>query len=201
MNDKQALVVDDHPIIRDGIKHLLEKAFPSIHIRESQGTDGVVDEICGFPWAFVTLDINLPGQNGLHVLKQAKVRCPRTPIIVFSLFSEDQYGPRAIRTGASAYVSKDRSPVQLVEVVKRILRGEKQQLSKVTLSLLLSDRETEVLNLIAKGMDRKQIAETLGINEKTVSTYRARLLQKLDARTTLDLVRFAGDEGLLNDSG
>src|SRR5688572_5150392 len=200
MNEKQALVVDDHPILRDGIKHLLEKAFPSIQIRESQGADGVVEEICGFSWTFVTLDINLPGQNGLHVLKQAKARCPRTPIIVFSLFSEDSYGPRAIRTGASAYVSKDRSPLELVDVVKSVLRGEKQHLSKATLSLLLSDRETEVLNLIAKGMDRKQIAQTLGINTKTVSTYKARLLHKLDARTTVDLIRFAGDEGLLNDS-
>ena len=98
---------------------------------------------------------------------------------------------------SDAYVSKDRSPLELVDVVKSVLQGEKHQLSKVTLSLLLSDRETAVLNLIAKGMDRRQIAHTLGINEKTVSTYKARLLAKLDARSTLDLIKFASDEGLV----
>src|SRR5262245_40577558 len=111
---QQALVVDDHPIIRDGIKQLLLLVFPSMTIRDSSGAEGVVEEICGFPWSFVTLDINLPNQNGLHIIKEAQTCRPEIPIIVFSLYSEDQYGPRALRAGAAAYVSKARSSIELV---------------------------------------------------------------------------------------
>ena len=195
MPEQQALVVDDHPIIRDGIKQLLVRAFPSLHIRDSSGTDGVLEEICSYPWAFVTLDINLPGRNGLHIIREIQGCCPGVPIIVFSLFSAEQYGPRALRAGAAAYLSKERSPLELVEVVRSVLRGEKKAQSQA--APMLSSRETEVLTLLGKGMNRQQIAHELGINEKTVSTYRARLLHKMNARTTVNLLRFAADEGLL----
>ena len=118
------------------------------------------------------------------------------PIIVFSLFSEDQYGLRALRAGAAAYLSKERSPLELVEVVRSVLRGEKKG-QRQPAAPVLSSRETEVLTLLGRGMNRQQIAHELGINEKTVSTYRARLLHKLNARTTVNLIRFAADEGLL----
>lgn len=196
MHEQQALVVDDHPIIRDGIKQLLVRAFPALHIRDSSGTDRVLEEICSYPWAFVTLDINLPGQNGLHIIREIQGCCPKVPIIVFSLFSEDQYGPRALRAGAAAYVSKERSPLEFVEVVRSVLRGEKKGQGQPA-APVLSIRETEVLTRLGKGMNRQQIAQELGINEKTVSTYRARLLHKLNARTTVNLLRFAADEGLL----
>jgi DNA-binding NarL/FixJ family response regulator len=198
MSEQQALVVDDHPIIRDGIKQVLVRAFPSLHICDSPGTDRILEEICSYPWAFVTLDINLPGQNGLHIIREIQGCCPTVPIIVFSLFSEDQYGPRALRAGAAAYLSKERSPLELVEVVRSVLRGEKKGQSKPA-GRGLSTRESEVLTLLGKGMNRQQIARELGINEKTVSTYRARLLHKLDARTTVNLLRFAADEGLLGN--
>ncbi len=196
MREQQALVVDDHPIIRDGIKQLLVRAFPSLHIRDSSGAAGVLEEICSYPWAFVTLDINLRGQNGLHIIREMQGCCPTVPVVVFSLFPAEQYGPRALRAGAAAYVSKERSPVELVEVVQSVLRGEKKDQNTPT-ARALSGRETEVLNLLGKGMNRRQIAQELGINEKTVSTYRARLLHKLDARTTVNLLRFAAEEGLL----
>ena len=106
MSEQQALVVDDHPIIRDSIKQLLARAFPSLHIRDSSGTDGILEEICSYPWAFVTLDINLPGRNGLHIIRELQGCCARVPIIVFSLYSEEQYAPRALRAGAAAYLSR-----------------------------------------------------------------------------------------------
>ena len=94
---QQALVVDDHPVVRNGIKQLLHRAFPSMFIKESSGTDGVIEEICGDPWSFVTLDLSLPGgQNGLHIIRQINSCCPQILIIVFSLFSEEEYGPRAL---------------------------------------------------------------------------------------------------------
>ena len=200
MSEKQALLVDDHPIIRDSLKQLLQKTFPSILIRVSTGTYSVLQEICSYPWAFVTLDINLPGQNGLHIIRKIQTCCPQIPIIVFSLFSENQYRLRALRAGAVGYVSKEGSPLKLVEVIKSVLGGKPKASEKV-IRIVLSPRETEILTLLAKGMNRQEIAEALTIDEKTVSTYKARLLQKLDARNTVDLLRLATNEGLLEGRG
>jgi len=196
MDEKQALIVDDHPIIRGSLKQVLQQTFPSLLIRDSPGTEDVLEEICSYPWTFVTLDINLPSGNGLNIVRKVQGCCPQTPIVVFSLFPEDQYTSRALRAGAAAYVSKARSASELVEVIKSVLRGEKKSGEPIT-QVVLSTREIEVLRLLAKGLDREEIAKVLGISEKTVSTYRTRLLQKLDARTTVDLVRYALDEGLL----
>ena len=85
---KQALVVDDHPIVRDSVREMLQRAFPSIQIKDSSGSDGVLQEICHSPWQFVVLDINLPGQNGIDIIKQTRISCPEIPSIVFSLFAE-----------------------------------------------------------------------------------------------------------------
>jgi DNA-binding NarL/FixJ family response regulator len=200
MSEKQALLVDDHPIIRESLKQLLQKTFPSILIRESTGADSALEEICSYPWTFVILDINLPSQNGLRIIRKIQTCCPQIPIIVFSLFSENQYRLRALRAGAVDYVSKEGSPLKLVDVIKCVLRG-KTKASENIIRIVLSPRETEILTLLAKGMNRQEIAQALTINEKTVSTYKARLLQKLDARTTVDLLRLAAEEGLLEDSG
>ena len=169
MSEKQALLVDDHPIIRDSLKQLLQKSFPSILIRVSTGTASALEEICSYPWTFVTLDINLPGQNGLQIIRKIQACCPQIPIIVFSLYSENQYRPRALRAGAVGYVPKEESPLKLVEVIKSVLRGKTQASEKV-IRIVLSPRETEILTLLAKGMNRQEIAQTLTIDEKTVST-------------------------------
>ena len=199
---QQALVVDDHPVVRNGIKQLLHRAFPSMFIKESSGTDGVIEEICGDPWSFVTLDLSLPGgQNGLHIIRQINSCCPQIPIIVFSLFSEEEYGPRALRSGAVAYVSKDRSPLALVEAIKSALAGKLDRgISPPTVPLpILSNREIQVLKHLAKGTSRHETAQAIGIAEKTVATYRARLLQKLGARTNVDLIRHAVEDGLIEE--
>jgi DNA-binding NarL/FixJ family response regulator len=195
---KQALVVDDHPIVRDGIKELLQRAFPSVVIKDSSGTDGVVQEICAHPWAFVVLDINLPGQNGLDIIKKTKARQPDIPIIVFSLYSERQYAARALRAGAVAYLSKERPPRDLIETVKTALEGGpiKKPREVLVSQPVLSDREVQVLALFVRGMSRKEISQELNINEKTVSTYRARLLHKLDVKNLVELIRYAAIEGI-----
>jgi DNA-binding NarL/FixJ family response regulator len=196
---KHALVVDDHPIVRDGVKELLQSAFPSIAVKASSGNHGVLQEICGHPWAFVVLDIGLPRQNGIDVIKKAKACCPDIPIVVFSIFSEDQYAARALRAGASAYLSKDRSPLDLVDAVKLALQGgPAKRPGKALAQPVLSDREIQVLNLFAKGMSRKEISQTLHIDGKTVSTYRARLQQKLGLRNLVDLFRYAEEHGLVD---
>lgn len=194
---KQALVVDDHPIVRDRVKDLLQKAFPSISVTASSGEDGVLQYICENEWAFVVLDVNLPGQNGIDIIKKAKTCCPNVPIVVFSLFSQEQYAARALRAGAVAYISKDRSPHDLLDAVKMTLQGGPVKKPGETLSQpSLSDREIQILNLFAKGMSRKEISEALDINGKTVSTYKARLLHKLGLRNLVDLVHYAEEERL-----
>lgn len=197
---KQALVVDDHPIVRDGIKELLQKAFPSVTIKDSSGADGLLDEVCSYPWAFVVLDINIPGQNGLDIIKKTKARRPEIPIIVFSLYPERQYAARALRAGAAAYLSKERPPGDLVEIAKSILEGGavKKPREVLVSQPLLSDREVQVLSLFVRGLSRKEISQELNINEKTVSTYRARLLQKLGVRNLVELIRYAVEEGLVD---
>lgn len=197
---KQALVVDDHPIVRDGVRDLLQRAFPSIQVKDSSGSDEVLQEICRSPWEFVVLDINLPGQNGIDIIKQTRSTCPEIPIVVFSLFSERQYAARALRAGAVAYLSKDRSPRDLVDIVRELLAGERIRKPRAAIIAqpLLSDREVQVLSLFVKGMSLKEISHQLHIHEKTVSTYRARLLHKLDMPTDVDLIRYAVAEGLVD---
>jgi DNA-binding NarL/FixJ family response regulator len=196
---RRILVVDDHPVVRDGIRDLLQKAFPSIEVKVSSGGPGVLEDVCGTSWSLIVLDINLPGHNGLDIIRQTKVCCP-TPIIVFSLYSERQYAARALRAGAVAYISKERPPGELITAVTAILEGKPVDKPREVLVAqpMLSDREVQVLGLLVRGLDRKEIAEELNISEKTVSTYRARLLQKLEVRNTVELIRYAMDEGLVD---
>ncbi|BCA54893.1 putative Fimbriae Z protein [Nitrospira sp. KM1] len=194
---RQALVVDDHPIVRDAVRELLQNEFPSIVMKDSAGGEGIVHEICGSEWAFVVLDINFPKQNGIDVLKKVIARCPNIPIVMFSLFTDEQYAARALRAGAMAYISKDRSPQDLVEAVRGVLRGAPVRKVRKELRPILSDREVEVLTHFAKGMSRRDISKRLSISEKTVSTYKARLFHKLGLSTTVELIRYANDEGLI----
>ncbi len=196
---KDALVVDDHPVVRDGVRDLLQKAFPSVQIKVSPGDGSLLDEVCGTRWVFIVLDINLRGTNGLDIIRKAKACCPTIPIIVFSLYSERQYAARALRAGAVAYISKERPPIELVETVKAILEGKPQKKPRELMvsQPVLSDREVQVLDLLVRGLNRSEIAQKMNISEKTVSTYRSRLLHKLEVKNTVELIRYALDEGLV----
>jgi DNA-binding NarL/FixJ family response regulator len=188
---QEGLIIDDHPIVREGIRELLQKAFPSFRLSTSSGANGVMEEVCGRRWAFVVLDIHLSGHNGLDIVKKAKTCCPAVPILIFSLFAAEQYAHRALQAGAVGYVSKDRSPWDLVEAVRSALR--QQTVTRSDVRPNLSDREIQVLSLLAKGLSRQDISRSLDINEKTVSTYKTRLLQKLGLRNLVDLLRYAVD--------
>jgi len=196
---KQALIVDDHPIVRAGLRELLQKAFPSIELKESSGADGTLTEVCGHQWEFVILDINLPGRNGIDILKRTRICCPQTPIIVFSFYPERQFAARALQAGAAAYLSKERSPQDFVGTVKMVLEGElRGKASETVVSQpVLSHRESQVLTLLVNGMGRREISRRLRITEGTVSAYRGRLLNKLNVRSQVELVRYAVEEGWL----
>ncbi len=193
-----ALIVDDHPIVRQGIKSLLEDAFPHVRVTVCDPYTSVVNRICGGNWTFVVLDMNLPQRNGLDILKAVRATGNHVPIVVFSLYAEEQYAARAIRAGANAYVSKDRPPRDLVEAIDiSVTRGGMCVVSAGARPAL-SDREVQVLSLLTKGISRKEIAHLLRISEKTVSSYRARLCLKLNAHSLIDLIRYAAEEGFVD---
>ena len=190
---KQALVVDDHPLICQTVGSLLQTHFPSLEITTSTGANGVLQEVCRIPWAFVVLDISLPDQSGLHILKQARACCARVPIIIYSAYADRQFADRALRAGAIAYVSKENRTSELVSLVRQILDGNKIS-RPICKRAALSVRERQVLTLLAKGMRRTEIAHELNISGQTVSAHQANLLLKLDLRNVVELVRYALEE-------
>jgi two-component system, NarL family, invasion response regulator UvrY len=195
---KDALIIDDHPIVREAIKGVIEQSFADVRVTECDGRTSVVNRICGANWAFVVLDMNLPERNGLDILKAVKASGNNVPVVAFSLYSEEQYAARAIRAGAKAYVSKAHPPRELVEVIHLVLSGGGVRRSPASAPPILSDREVQVLSLLTKGISRKEIAHVLRIGEKTVNTYRARLCVKLKARSLVDLIRYAAEEGFVD---
>ena len=194
---KQALVVDDHPIVRKGVKDLLKATFPFLVIRDSSGDTDLLEKLRARPWAFVMLEINVPAQNGIDIIKQIIAQHPSLPIIVFSDYPEKQYAARALRAGAIAYLSKGCQLKDLVGAVRLALKPNKKRPEKRLFKPQLSDRETQVLSLLVKGMSRREISQILSINEKTVSTYRFRIFGKLQVRNTVELLRYAIEERLV----
>ena len=196
----KALIVDGHAIVRRAVKEVLKKAFPFVESEESPGGQDVLREICGFPWALVIIDIHLPGQNAIEIIRKAKARCGMTPIIVFSMYPARQYATRAFRAGAIAYLSKDRSLSDLIDTIGTALgvrrRQKRQEQETGCQSTRLSSREGQVLRLFAQGFSRSQIANQLQIKERTVSTYKTQLIQKLDLRNFAELIHYAIQEGI-----
>jgi DNA-binding NarL/FixJ family response regulator len=159
------------------------------------------------------LDISMPGKNGIDVLKSVRERYPKMQVIILSMFPEDQYAVRALKNGAAGYVSKEAAPENLVEAIRQASRGKKYVTPAVALALAeriddksgaerplhetLSDREYETLRLIANGKKLSEIAEILALSPKTVSVYRARLLEKMKLRNNADIARYAAKLGLI----
>jgi DNA-binding NarL/FixJ family response regulator len=161
-------------------------------------------------WDLVLLDVDLPGRGGLDVLKQMRAEHPKLPILMFSMHSEEQFAVRALKAGASGYVTKDSDSERLVEAIHKVIRGGRYVSAALAEKLaadlsrdvspisheILSDREFEVMRMIAEGKTTTAIADLLSLSVKTVSTYRARILEKLQLETTSELIRYAIDHGL-----
>lgn len=205
------LIIDDHAVVRRGVAQILTDAFPRLVIGEADSGQNALKAVGKQRWDLVILDINLPDRKGLDVLQEIKEMNPALPVMVLSLHPEEQYALRAMKAGASAYLTKQSAPDELVKAVKQVLSGRMyvgaalaEQLAS-TLSKnptgpshqSLSDREFEVLRLLAQGQSVKSISHILGLSTKTVSTYRARLLDKLQLKTTADLIRYALDHHLV----
>jgi DNA-binding NarL/FixJ family response regulator len=206
------LIVDDHPIVRRGVRDLLTDEQLCSEIREVSSGEATLAEIRQAPWDLLILDVALPDKHGLEVLKEAKLLQPRLPVLMLSLYPEKEFALRAIKAGASGYLTKDRAPSEMLAAVKRVLLGGRfitedlaGQLADLvgsgrdeSLHAALSDREMQVLRLLGRGDTATAIAEDLCLSVKTVSTYRSRLLNKLSCRTTGQLMRYAIEQRLID---
>jgi two-component system, NarL family, invasion response regulator UvrY len=205
------LIADDHAIVRRGLKDMVTEEFTQARIIEVSTGQAAIEAVRKQAVEVVILDLNLPDKTGIEVLKELKLLRPNVPVLVLSVHPEEQYAARALKAGAAGYVTKNSAPEELVTAIKKVLQGGKyvspalaEQLAKHIgvktdgpLHQTLSDREDEVLRLIANGKTPTEIADHLSLSVKTVSTYRARLLEKLRLKTTADLIRYAVDNKLV----
>ncbi len=204
------LIVDDHAVIYQGLKRILDDEFEGATFGEARHSQEALDLVSRERWDLVILDVDLPGRGGLDVLKQMRAEHPRLPVLMFSMHSEEQFAVRALKAGASGYVAKDSASERLVEAIRKAIRGGRYVSAALAEKLaadlsrdvspvsheILSDREFEVMRMIAEGKTTTAIADLLSLSVKTVSTYRARILEKLQLETTSQLIRYVIDHGL-----
>ncbi len=206
------LICDDHVLIREGLKRVLEEQGLAGHIEETAGAKEALAAVQGGQWDVVVLDINLGGRNGLEVLQDIKAEAPTLPVLVLSSYPEEQFALRAIRAGASGYLNKNHASRVLSEAITQLLQGGRyisplvaEQLANavqnsvgVAAHTSLSNREDQVLRLIGAGHTVGEIARQLHLSVKTISSYRAIVLRKLSLRNNAQLMRYAQDHGHQN---
>ena len=203
------LVADDHAIVRKGLIELLREEFPKCEVFEAVNSNEVMQQMQNRSMDIVLLDISMPGRNGIETLKQIRTNGVKTPVLMLSMHPEDQYAIRALKAGASGFMNKEAATDQLLTAVHSILNGKKYIPYSVAEKLLesnkhgnkplhelLSDRELDVLQKIASGETVSEIANDLSLSVNTISTYRARLLDKLGLTSNAALARYAIDHDL-----
>ena len=211
MKTKKILIADDHSAIRSGVKHILVNEFTNIEFGYATNASEVFQILPEHPWDLIILDINLPGRNGFDILKQLKDEESNIPVLVFSFHCEEQIAIRALRSGAFGYLAKDAADTELVKAINTILSGKKyisplvsdQLLSQLENPFnkspheLLSDREFQTLLFIASGKTVTEIAGELSLSHPTISTYRARILQKMGMKNNAEITNYAIRQNLV----
>jgi two-component system invasion response regulator UvrY len=206
------LIVDDHPIVRQGLRQTLADTARIGEIAEAATPQEALDFIRQREWDAVILDIGLPGRGGLEVLKDIKGEVPRLPVLILSMHSEQQYAVRALRAGASGYLTKEAAPNDLIDAIRKIVAGRRYISPEIAerlateltvdaarpLHASLSDREFDVLRSIASGQTVGEIADRLSLSVKTVSTYRARILEKMRLKNNAELMHYVLTNHLLD---
>ncbi len=205
------LIADDHAIVRRGLKQILDEEPGLAEVSEAQNGQEVLEMTRFQSWNLVILDINLPDRNGLDILNELHYSFPSLPILILSMYPEDQYALRVLKAGASGYLTKQSAPEELIKAIKKI-RGGGKYFSETVLDMLissmdrkqakpiqeiLSDREYQVMVLIASGQTLTEIGEKLALSVKTISTYRKRILDKLNMKNNAELTYFALRNGLV----
>jgi DNA-binding NarL/FixJ family response regulator len=204
------LISDDHELVREGLKRILLEEGVASHCGEASNAAETLAAVRREKWSIVILDINLGGKNGLDVLKEIKAEFPQQRVLILSSYPEEQFALRVLRAGAAGYLNKNLASKILVEAVRTVAGGKRYISSKVAEQLVnavrqpagqplhaaLSDREDQILRLIAAGRTVGQIAVDLNLSVKTISTYRAIVLRKLGLENNAQLMRYAHDHGL-----
>lgn len=210
----RVLVADDHAIIRDGLRQILADTDDLVLAGEALNGDEVLAKVRQENWDILVLDISMPGKSGLELIKQIRNEKPKLPILVFSMHHEEQYALRALRAGASGYLTKESDTGHLLAVIRKVARGGvflslsmaeqmARDLMPATESLphtLLSQREYQVFRLIVAGEAISGIAEQLSLSVKTVSTHKTRIMQKMNMTNQTELIRYAIRHNLLDES-
>ena len=199
------LMADDHALIRRGLKEILLDEFPDAAITEVNDSESLLQKVRDDEWDIVITDISMPGRSGLDALPEIKQLQPKLPVLVLSAHTEDQYALRILKAGATGYLMKESAPAELITAVRRALHGKKyitpsiaEKLASsfdINTSLLpheiLSDREFEVFKMIASGKSVSEIGAILFLSPTTISTYRARILLKMDLKNNAGLIKYA----------
>jgi len=198
---RSVLLVDDHPVVRQGIARILAAEIPDLALAEAENGASALDKLRARPAHLVLLDLTLPGDNGLSLLRKIRREFPSIPVMIVSMHPADQFAQRALQAGAVGYVAKDSDPQELVQAVRAALAGGRHVPAEVQEAARLereppphaglSDREYQVLRMIGAGRTVSEIGAELGLSVKTVSTYRARILEKLELRTSAELIHYA----------
>jgi two-component system, NarL family, invasion response regulator UvrY len=207
------MLADDHAIVRQGVRQLLLNHSVAREVVEADnGAQALMGVDAGEPFDLVLLDISLPDMNGVEVLKRMKRRAPRTPVMMFSMFREDQYAVRSLKAGASGYLSKTVTAAQMIEAIRQVAAGRKYVSPALAEALAeyvsfdgdalphekLSDREYQTLCMLASGKRLTDIAHTLSLSVKTVSVYRTRLLEKMKLRNNAELTYYVMSNRLVD---
>ena len=207
----RVLIVDDHAVVRRGLRGLLSDEFEGADFGEAGDAAQALNLLRHAKWDIALLDLTLPGKSGLDLLKELKAEWPRLPVLVLSGHPEDQFAVRVLKAGAGGYMTKESAPEELAKAIRKILAGGryvsaalaetlalgvKQDLTR-TPHETLSDREYEVMSRIASGKTVTEIAGELSLSPKTISTYRARVLEKLGVKNSAEIVQYAIRNGLV----
>ena len=205
------LIADDHSVVRKGLRQILLEGFPTAHIEEVGDAEDMIRHVINTEWDVVISDLSMPGRSGLEALQQIKQIQPKLPVLILSIHPEEQYAIRVLKSGAAGYLSKDLAPEELVNAVQRVMLGKKYITASVAEKLAsvfdqdnnkaphesLSDREFSVLKMLAKGKSVSEIAELLFLSVTTVSTYRARIMAKMNMKSNADLTLYSIEHKLM----
>lgn len=205
------LIADDHSVVREGLKQIVAES-PEMAVRgEAVNGQQVLDLVYKTDYDLILLDIAMPGRGGIDTLKQLKIEKPEIPVLILSMYPEDQYALRAIKAGASGYLTKESAPEELIGAIKKVARGGKyvstdlaeklvENLGKDTEKpdhTMLSDREYQVMTMIATGKTVKEIGDELSLSVKTISTNRTRALEKMGMKNNAEFTYYAIKQGLV----
>lgn len=205
------LLADDHPVVRKGLRLILQDEFHSATIGEVSDGEALVKLVLDEDWDVVITDLMMPGRSGLDVLEQLKKLKPKLPVLIISIHSEELYALRALKAGAAGYLKKDMAPEELTKAIRVVLSGKQYITAAVAETLttvfvnrqgkepheLLSVREFEVFKMLAIGKSISEISEVLSLSASTISTYKVRILTKMNLKTHADLTMYASRKNLL----